>query len=816
MKTAIDESALDRAIQELGTSLFEETSQGTLSVFDPQFYAGKLLDWAMKDEAFKVSLFRFVDVLPALRSSESVISHAQEYFASAKHHIPALLRWGLDLNPASIRAKVAAQLIRQNVKSMAEQFIIGATPKEALGKLRAIRKQRMAFTVDLLGEATVSEHEAEDYLRRYYELLDTLSREATGWAEAKPLLPDHPGEATVVNVSVKLSALYSQIQDVATEHAIEQLTPRLRDLMLHARKLGAYVYVDMEDSSLTSITIETFRRAVCDPALRDWENCGIVIQAYLRRTESDIRDILGWVRERGARIGMRLVKGAYWDSETALAEQHGWEPPVWQRKSETDWNYEHLSRLVLQHSDLIRPAFASHNIRSLAHAICYADQIGLDARGYELQMLYGMADPIKEAFVKRQYLVRQYAPIGELIPGMGYLVRRLLENTSNEGFLRQGFHEHLAATQLLKAPTPPAERPAMEVNSGEFHNISPTDFTEPERRAAYREAIRTFIHELREQPRRVLPIVGGKSIETAEFLPTVCPEDPEVTLATISLADRKLARTAVSDLQRYAPTWANTSVEERAVILERAAELMVTRWNELAALVVLECGKQWREADYELVEAVDFLRFYAQAARELFRPKELGTFSGERNLLLHEPRGVTAVISPWNFPLAIPCGMMSAALVCGNPVAFKPAEQSSLIASRLFQILLEAGLPYEAAAFLPGWGEDVGRELVDAPEVATIAFTGSSAVGLEIIKAAATVRPGQVHVKRAITEMGGKNAIIIDDDADLDEAVAAVISSAFGYAGQKCSACSRVVVLEANYDRFVARLKEATESLRVG
>ncbi|MCB0343757.1 MAG: proline dehydrogenase family protein [Bdellovibrionales bacterium] len=816
----VDEKQLESEIASFGAELFSEIQSTPVSLFDQQGRSAKLMDWAMEDEDFKISLFRFVDVLPALRSSAEVVRHAQEYFESAQHRIPGLLKWGMNVDPQSITSKVAAQFIRSQVRSMAEQFILGETPKSALKPLRKIRKDGLAFTVDLVGEACVSEHEARIYLDRYLELLDTLSTEVPKWPESSPIIAGHRGEKTPINISVKLSALYSQAKAVNFERSVATLVERSSEILAKAKQIGAFVYFDMEDTPFTDIAIDTFKGVLALPQFKDYASCGLVLQAYLRRTEDDVAALIDWVRSRGTPIAVRLVKGAYWDTETILAKQRDWPIPVWQEKAASDACYERLTLTLLEESDLIMPAFGSHNIRSLVHAAKAAELMGVDKNEFEIQALYGMAEPIKKAFSKRGFLVRDYAPIGELIPGMGYLVRRLLENTSNEGFLRQGFREHEDPKVLLKKPVPDEE------DSGEEHltrdhriafaNVPLTDFAFRRNRENLKSEINTLRSSVNETPRKIHAVIGGELVEHDTWDESHSPEDVSLKIAAVGRSSRADCDRALDRLAQYCDTWRATPVNKRAEVLFKAAELMDERRLELTALIILEAGKPWNEADADVAEAIDFCNYYAHQALSLFCNHKLGSYPGEENLLRYEPRGISAVISPWNFPLAIPCGMFVASLVTGNCTILKPAEQTPAIASALFDILLEAGLPENAAAFLPGIGEDIGSYLVRSERVSTIAFTGSKSVGLDIIGAAASVAPGQEHVKRAIIEMGGKNAIIVDSDADLDEAVSGVLYSAFGFQGQKCSACSRAIVHELVYDAFVERLSHAVNSIAVG
>lgn len=349
-----------------------------------------------------------------------------------------------------------------------------------------------------------------------------------------------------------------------------------------------------------------------------------------------------------------------------------------------------------------------------------------------------------------------------------------------------------------------------------FKNEPLTDFTVEENRRAMSEALARLDDRIASGGLVAYPIVNGQQLRTAHTIPSVDPAAPHVTIGTVHFASTADANLALRSLRHGLASWESTAMERRCEALRNAANRMRARRFDLAALIIREAGKPWREADADVAEAIDFCDYYAEEYAKLGEPRRTMEVPGEENVMLYQPRGVAVVISPWNFPLAIATGMTVAALVTGNTTVLKPAEQTSLIAYELAQLLLESGVPSSAFAFLPGVGEEVGRELVHSPEVDVICFTGSKGVGLEIIENASRVLPGQRNVKRVIAEMGGKNAIIVDDDADLDEAVKGVIASAFGYAGQKCSACSRLIVVGDAYEPLIERLREAAHDLVIG
>ncbi|HEX4979014.1 MAG TPA: bifunctional proline dehydrogenase/L-glutamate gamma-semialdehyde dehydrogenase, partial [Acidimicrobiales bacterium] len=538
----------------------------------------------------------------------------------------------------------------------------------------------------------------------------------------------------------------------------------------------------------------------------------------------ELADIVSWARGRRTPIAVRLVKGAYWDSEIIQARAEGWPVPVFERKDETDANYERLTRLLLDHSADVRPAFASHNLRSLAYAIGYARSRGIHDSAFEIQMLHGMAEPIHVAIRRLGLRLRVYAPVGDLVPGMAYLVRRLLENTSNESFVRHRFEEQHSLDELVRPPevdvlpAPEEPRPGNDTDPavpGPYRHEPHAELRRAPARERLARAVRVLADALAE-PIDVPAVIGGDRVHTSASIDSVDPGDVDRLVARSASCSTADADAAVEAAAEAFPAWSATPAPDRAAVLFRAAAWMRARRAELAALVLFEAGKPWREADADVCEAIDFCEYYG---REMLRLDEGGRVlspPGEHNRLRYQGRGVVAVIAPWNFPLAIPAGMVAAALVTGNCVVLKPAEQTPAVASRLVEAMEAAGLPAGVLNFLPGAGEVVGAHLVAHPAIAQVAFTGSRAVGLGIVERAGRQVDGQRQVKRVIAEMGGKNALVVDADADLDQAVPATISSAFGYAGQKCSAVSRVVVLDDVYEDFLQRLVGAAAQQRTG
>lgn len=822
------------AVLELGREILARSAGSLPSLFDVRHWEGRLLDLAMRDDALRTALFRLVDVLPMLASEAEVARHVREYLGAHEAALPAPVALALRAAKSGILAGVAGRSIRSMAIRMGERFIVGSSTAEAMPELRHMYSRGLAFSADLLGEATVSDAEAAAYAGRYEALIGMLSEETARWPEKEaPPGADRP-PLPPASISLKISSLSAHLDPVDCAGCVARLFERVLPLFLQARERNVRITLDMEQWELHGITWDLFEELATHPQLRSWPHIGIVVQAYLASARRDVDRLLSIARSRGSPLSVRLVKGAYWDFEVAHAQQHGYPCPVYREKSLTDAQFEELSALLLESIPAVYPGFGSHNVRSLAHALAAARLAHIPADVYELEMLYGMAEPTREALRQMGYRVRIYSPIGELLPGIAYLVRRLLENTANSGFLRAVYREGMDVERLLAppappvppgSPAPPSEEtdpikagagtaphglPAPPGLSSPFVNCPHADFTDPAMRTLFGKAISDWGSAL---PVRVpVSISGRRSFDGDQFVHP-CPAWRKRPATQLTLAGTAETDRAVQEASEAWQAWRDRPLAERALLLETLARRLEADRFALAALQCFEVGKPWRESDADVAEAVDYCRYYARLALAELATRSPARMSGEENFIAYQGRGVAAVIAPWNFPMAILCGMTAAALVAGNTVVMKPAEQSSAVAYRLYEHMLAAGIPAQVLHFLPGRGEVAGQHLVGHPGVATIAFTGSRAVGLAILAKAGRTAPGQPEVKRVVCEMGGKNAIIVDDDADLDEAVAGVIRSAFGYAGQKCSACSRLITVGAASGAFTARLIEACRSL---
>ncbi len=812
---ATTSDAREKRIFEIGGDFLARARNHKTGILSAKFYSDALMEWSMKDPNFKVQMFRFVDAYPMLKTPEAIYDHLTDYLGQEGVTVPAVIATAI--KTGTVAKGIATATIGSQIKGMASKFIAGQDAASALPGLKQLWDDGIASSVDLLGETCVSDEEADSYAAKYLDLINNLPAAMAAWKAQPRLESDHLGAIPRCNVSVKISALSARTDPIDSEGAMRELMKRLVPILEAARDKGVFVNFDMEHHALKDFTIELFQRCVMQVNF----NAGLAMQAYLRSGVDDARRMCEWAIRSKRKVTVRLVKGAYWDAETIKSELNGWPNPVWAQKWQTDRCFEQMTDVFLDASPRktgdagVCLALGSHNARSIAAALAGLESRGLPQSAIELQMLHGMADQLKHAAAEMGLRMREYVPVGEMIPGMAYLVRRLLENTSNESWLKAGFMDNADVGALLRAPAPKSgSQPATDLLAinPERHNLSPAPAGVGNSRPFFTEPIRDFADGSQREK-------FGTAIARAT-IPKVS-NDRTTQHASDMVARASKAFTA----------WRDTDPVTRANMLVKAAQIMREQRDGLSGVMIRESGKTWREADADVCEAIDFCEYYARCAVPLFNRQRLGKFVGELDEVIYQPRGVAVVISPWNFPLAICCGMTVAALVTGNTVVVKPAEQTPGIASIMCDILWQAGVPKDVLQFCPAPGETTGAALVRDPRVALIAFTGSRDVGLDILHAAAPASPFTTaesrppvptHIKKVIAEMGGKNAMIIDTSADFDEAVLAVRQSAFGFQGQKCSACSRVIIVDEQGPQgpaittFARRLTEAMKALTIG
>lgn len=829
----------EQDIIKTGLDLFGSIKEPQKNLFSKKWWYGNLMHWTLTNPGFKTSLFRFVDVFPSLSKKKDIPFFLNEYFtgdSKESQPLPPSLKKGISFLPSA----ALSSFISKQMTEMANLFIVGEDLPSIIPSLKQMRKENCDFTLDLLGEATLSEKEAIIYQNHYLELIDQLNKEVKKWEPHLLTDEDENGiPIPVVNISIKVSSLDSQIHTVAWEESKKRIKEKLRVILQKAVTTNTFINIDMEQYEYKTLTLQIFKELISEAELKHYPHFGIVIQAYLRESLNDLKDLSQFIKKHPCPISIRLVKGAYWDYETIHAKQYNWPCPVYLNKWESDVNFEACSHLILKAYPHFRLAVGSHNIRSITHALSLSQKFNIPKKALEIQTLYGMADSIKVHLIKKGWRVRQYCPMGSPIPGMAYLVRRLLENTANESFIKSWQNKTGNIKDLLKAPrkgnnTPKSEKilsskknqihpkPPLNTKNQEenkiqdsniFRNTAPLDFSFSHHRLLFQKAIEEWKLKL---PITVPLVINNEKKTSPENFKRENPSYPDQTVALVSQATREDCNQALKQAIENFSLWNQTPVSERCHLLISLADKIEKHRYNLAALQVLEVGKNWKSADADVCEAIDFCRYYAEEMLKLGTPRLTDSILGEESFYSWQARGPAVVIAPWNFPLAILTGMTAASLVTGNTVLIKPAEQSSAIAYELMKLLLECGLPTGVAHFLPGKGEETGAYLVEKKEVELIAFTGSKEVGCTILEKANQYSSRQNKLKKCIIEMGGKNAIIVDDSADLDMAVAGVVESAFEFQGQKCSACSHVLVAETIEECFTKRLVEAIQSLTIG
>jgi RHH-type transcriptional regulator, proline utilization regulon repressor / proline dehydrogenase / delta 1-pyrroline-5-carboxylate dehydrogenase len=705
---------------------------------------------------------------------------------------------------------VVRTAMRQGMKIMGHQFVMGRTIREALQ--RSTRKDNFGYrySFDMLGEAALTAADAQRYLDAYHDGIAEIG--------AAPR-QDQPDVFAAPGVSVKLSALHPRFSFLQAERVIDELVPRVLELAVHAKECGIGLTVDAEESERLELTLEVFDHVYRNSLLHDYEGLGLAVPTYQRRARDVFRFLIDRARDTGRRIPVRLVKGAYWDAEIKHAQEQGLASyPVFTRKAHSDVSYLACARLALDAGDALYPQFATHNAHTLASVMHFAGS----RRDFEFQRLHGMGEELYAEVVdpeKFNLPCRVYAPVGSHEDLLPYLVRRLLENGSNTSFVNRIVDEDIPVEDIIadpiaavcahdclphpKIPAPPdLYRPERANSKGV--NLADHNVTGPLLQAMQRVREKEFVAHA---------IIGGKAGKGGET-PSVNPADSTHVAGVCRLAMPDEVDAALELAVAGQPAWNRTPAGERAAILNRAADLYEEHTAELMSLCVSEAGKSIPDAVAEVREAVDFMRYYAARAIEFFgEPRVLPGPTGERNTFGMRGRGVFVCISPWNFPLAIFTGQVTAALAAGNAVLAKPAEQTPLVAYRAIRLLLDAGVPADVLHFLPGDGATIGGRAVADPRTAGVAFTGSTETARLINRALAS-RDAPIGV--LIAETGGQNAMFVDSSALPEQVVHDSVHSAFNSAGQRCSALRLLCLQRDIADRVEELLIGYMEELSVG
>jgi len=694
-------------------------------------------------------------------------------------------------NPGTALGKLVSRLgqpiIREAIKSsmawLASQFVLGQTIKDALALVKPEAERGVRFSFDMLGEGARTSLDAERYYHAYADAI-----KAIGVAQKTYQFQRHAG------ISVKLSALHPRYEMTQRERIMRELVPRLAALCEQAAGYDIPLTIDAEEADRLQLSIEVAIELFKQTKLGEWEGLGFAVQAYQKRAPAVINTLAALARAERRRLGIRLVKGAYWDSEISRAQMRGWDDfPVFTRKPSTDVSYLACAQLLLSVSEWINPVFGTHNAMTIAHILELTKEPGR----IEFERLHGMGDDLYRLLQNEGLGCCVYAPVGDHDVLLSYLVRRILENGANSSFVHRLYDRSISVDELTSDPVEtlqamkelrhPLIRRAPDLYQPDRRNSSGIDLADPFITGPLLEEIKGH----RQKPRSTDAYIGGKALGPTQSI--------HVTQA-------------FDAAQSAFPDWSKLPVNERACCLEDLGDLLEQNRAEIMALLIQEAGKTISDAHSEVREATDFCRYYAARARECFAPLDLPGPTGEQNQLHLVGRGVFVCISPWNFPLAIFLGQITAALVSGNCVIAKPAPQTPLIAACVTRLLYQANIPQYAFSLLPG-GSDIGAALIAHPGLAGVAFTGSTETARLINR---TLAGKEGPIVPFIAETGGQNAMIVDSSALAEQVINDVLTSSFRSAGQRCSALRILCLQDTSADKILTMLKGAMQELRMG
>jgi len=708
---------------------------------------------------------------------------------------------------ARVSEPVVRQALKHAMRVLGHQFVMGRTIAEALERADSDEHRAYRHSYDMLGEAALTARDAQWYFDSYAQAIDAIGAAASGTSSV----------ASAPGISVKLSALHPRYHFAQRARVLAELQPTLLALAQRAKAAGIGLTVDAEESERLDLSLDLFESVYRDPALADYAGFGLAVQAYQKRAIGVVEWIVCLSGEIGRRIPIRLVKGAYWDTEIKRAQEQGLDGyPVFTRKAATDVSYLACARRLLDAGESIYPMFATHNAHTLATVL----ELAGERRDFEFQRLHGMGEELySEVLRDGGHACRVYAPVGSHEDLLPYLVRRLLENGANTSFVHRIVDPKVPVEAIVADPVSQLEALAVkahpriplpcDIYGAGRHGSRGLNLAE----AGVLSSVVVEMQASIRQPARAAPIVDGRVLSGAEA-PVRNPAVRDEIVGTSTDAEAGAVDAAIRSAYAAQPEWDRQAAAARAAILSRAADLFESDMPALMALCVREAGRTLPDALAEVREAVDFLRYYAMLTREQFgRPVELPGPTGESNTLRLEGRGVFACISPWNFPLSIFTGQIAAALAAGNTVLAKPAEQTPLIGARAVRLLHEAGVPPQVLHFLPGPGERIGGRIVADERLAGVAFTGSTETAKSIHRALSQ-RGGIIPT--LIAETGGQNALVADSSALPEQLVLDVVSSAFNSAGQRCSALRVLFVQEEIAARVLDLLAGFMDELKIG
>lgn len=702
--------------------------------------------------------------------------------------------------------------MHQAMRIMGKQFVLGRNIKEAIENGKPYSKKGYTYSFDMLGEAAFTEFDAKRYFESYQNAIETLGKNIT----------ENTPNTQKSTISIKLSALHPRYEQSHEDCVLTELADRVTHLVNTARSLGVGITIDAEEMDRLELSLRLFKKVYESPAAKGWGSFGLVVQAYSKRALAVLSYLTALSKQQGDAIPVRLVKGAYWDTEIKHAQVLGLtDYPVFTRKENTDVSYLVCARFLMsqQTNGVIYPQFATHN----AHTVACIAELAQDnpTLGFEFQRLHGMGDALYDTLINTEKPnVRIYAPVGPHKDLLPYLVRRLLENGANSSFVHRLVDAATPVEELIESPVQTAtnrttfRNPKIPKPQNMFGNTRQNSQGYNLNVASEREPLLQSIAQFDNTEWVMKPIIAGKTIETQAVHAVVQPFDTRNTVGKIHWTQAEHALAALEKADQAWFKWNKTPATERAACLEKFGDLLEEHTAELMALCAREAGKSLQDSIDEIREAVDFCRYYAvQARAEMAQATELPGPTGESNEHYYEGRGVFLCISPWNFPLAIFVGQVCAALVAGNTVLAKPAEQTSLIAGRAIELLHQSGVPGDVLHFLPGDGATIGQAILQDERLVGVAFTGSTQTA-HLINRNLSARNGAIPT--FIAETGGQNSMIVDSTALPEQVVADVMQSAFASAGQRCSALRLLCVQDDIADRIIDLISGALSLLEVG
>jgi len=725
---------------------------------------------------------------------------------SKNKHLSNVMKGFLDKRSRPIIRKTALQAM----KILGQQYVMGETIEKAIKRARSTEKKGYTYSYDMLGEAASTMADADYYFESYKSSVIAIGKSAKS-----DVVKNNAG------ISVKLSALHPRYEIAQSQRVHQEMYPRLLELMIIAKQYNIGLNIDAEETERLEISLEIIERLAKEPELENWDGMGIVVQAYQKRAYSTLEYLIDLSKRTNRRFMIRLVKGAYWDSEIKHAQEQGMEAyMVFTQKCHTDMSYLSCAKLIFENTDAIYPQFATHNALTVATIMQYAGSY----QDYEFQCLHGMGDALYDHIVGQEKFgsvpCRIYAPVGTYKHLLPYLVRRLLENGANSSFVNRIVDEEVPIKDLIENPSEKAHRLGFKQHPG---IQSPRKLFGEERMNSQGININDFqtIEDLAQETNKQLnlpitayPLIAGKNECKGEIFEVKNPSNHNENIGTVYFANENSVDIAMTNASNAFESWDETSVDDRAKMLEKTATLLEQNFAEFIGIAVKEAGKTLANAVDEVREAIDFCRYYAvQARKDFSKPTVLKGPTGELDQISLHGRGVIVCISPWNFPLAIFLGQVAAALVAGNTVVAKPAEQTSLIAYRAVELLHKAGIPKDVIQLLPGTGATIGTGLINDSRVSGVIFTGSTGVAKLIQK---TLANKAGAITPLVAETGGQNCMVVDSSALPEQVVTDVIKSSFDSAGQRCSALRVLFLQEDIADSVIEMLKGAMKELTVG